>query len=75
MMSNYQNSGNGDYDGNGKKTGQWAKLYDQFEDMKQIRYKGKYEEGIKKGVWKRLKRISGKGNFISDDENEIKQNK
>ncbi|CAD8085729.1 unnamed protein product [Paramecium primaurelia] len=65
--------GNGDYDENGIKTGEWVELDDQFEDMEQIRYQGKYVEGIKTGIWKRQKRINGKGNFVSDDDNENKQ--
>ncbi|CAD8198472.1 unnamed protein product [Paramecium pentaurelia] len=73
--------GNGYYDENGIKTGEWVELDDQFEEynsylflnMEQMRYQGKYVDGIKTGIWKRQKRINGKGNFVSDDENENKQ--
>ncbi|CAD8158522.1 unnamed protein product [Paramecium pentaurelia] len=119
LDKNERQLGEGVYDENQLKNGQWIDLYENFKIHSQVRYKGKYqkskkqdnrhcqrlkqqlvmeimmemerrlvnglnyminlkrkyEEGIKNRVWKRLKRISGKGNFISDDENEIKQNK
>ncbi|CAK61445.1 unnamed protein product (macronuclear) [Paramecium tetraurelia] len=49
--------GNGDYDENGRKTGEWVELVDDYDKWKQIIYKGVYVEGVKVGDWNQWIRI------------------
>ncbi|CAD8207994.1 unnamed protein product [Paramecium octaurelia] len=60
--------GNGDYDENGRKSGEWVELVDDFDKWKQIIYKGKYVEGVKVGDWNQWIRKSNQGNFVPDVE-------
>ncbi|CAD8131101.1 unnamed protein product [Paramecium sonneborni] len=43
--------GNGTYDENGIKVGQWTEVSETFWEKSQVIYKGQYENGIKSGRW------------------------
>ncbi|CAD8211281.1 unnamed protein product [Paramecium octaurelia] len=54
QLKNCELSGGGSYDQEGKeiKISEWLELDDQFSDIKQVTYNGKYQNGQKVGLWK-----------------------